>query len=149
MLAAEPVVWRFTEQKITWQPVRGRMGFKKPGLLVVKGDGGTPVIAAPVSPAIDWSRYEAIKIRMISEGGTEIKVKLGNDELRQKLAPAMEWMVYQFAIPAVTSGFILPLAIMPTDDLVAAVAIDYIELVLRKETLGAPAGVTTNGKLEE
>jgi arylsulfatase A-like enzyme len=149
VLAAQPVVWRFTEQKITWQPLRGRMGFKKPGLLVVKGDGNTPVIAAPNSPAIDWSLYEAVKIRMIAEGGTEIKIKLGSEEMRQKLAPPMEWMVYQFAIPTVPSGFIRPMAIMPTDDLFATVAFDYIELVPRRETLGAPAGLTNIGKLDE
>jgi len=147
--AAQPLVWRFTQQKITWQPLRGRMGFKKPGLLVVKGEGSTPVIAAPVNPAIDWSLYEAVKIRMIVEGGTEIKVKLGDAEIRQKLAPPMEWMVYQFAIPTVPSGFNRPMAIMPTDDLFAAVAFDFIELVPRKETLGASSGVTTIGKLDE
>jgi hypothetical protein len=149
VLAAQPVIWRFNEQKVTWQSLRGRMGFKKPGLLVVKGDGSTPVIAAPNNPAIDWSLYEAVKIRMISEGGTEIKVKLGSQEMRQKLAPPMEWMVYQFAIPTVPSGFIRPMAIMPTDDLFAAAAFDFIELVPRKETLGAPAGLTTIGKLDE
>ncbi len=149
VLAAQPVVWRFAEHKVTWQSLRGRMGFKKPGLLVVKGDGNTPVIAAPNNPAIDWSLYEAVKIRMIAEGGTEIKVRLGSEEMRQKLAPAMEWMVYQFSIPAVPSGFIRPMAIMPTDDLFAAVAFDFIELVPRKETLGAPAGLATIGKLDE
>ncbi len=125
------------------------MGFKPPGLLVVKGEGSTPVIAAPNSPAIDWSLYEAIKVRMISEGGTEIKLKLGSQEMRQKLAPRMEWMVYRFEIPVVPSGFVRPLAIMPTDDLSAAVAFDFIELVPRKETLGAPAGLATIGKLDE
>ena len=125
------------------------MGFKPPGLLVVKGEGSTPVIAAPNSPAIDWSLYEAIKVRMISEGGTEIKLKLGSQEMRQKLAPRMEWMVYRFEIPVVPSGFVRPLAIMPTDDLFVAVAFDFIELVPRKETLGAPAGITNIGKLEE
>jgi arylsulfatase A-like enzyme len=149
MPTAQPRIWRFADEKVTWQSLRGRMGFKKPGLLVVKGDGNTPVIAAPTSPAIDWAQYEAVKIRMISEGGTEIKVRLGAQEFKQKLAPAMEWKVYQFDIPAVPSGFVRPLAIMPTDDLSAAVAIDFIELVPRKETLSAPAGVTNIAKLDE
>lgn len=147
--AAQPVVWRFADRKTAWQSLRGRMGFKNPGWLVVKGDGGTPVIAAPNSPAIDWGMYEAIKIRMISEGGTELKLKLGGQEMAQKLAPPMEWRVYQFNIPAVPSGFVRPLALMPTNDLSAAVAIDFIELVPRKEALGAPAGVTNVGKLDE
>ena len=149
VLAAQPLVWRFTDEKITWQPLRGRMGFKKPGLLVVKGDGSTPVIAAPNNPAIDWSLYQTVKIRMISEGGTQIKIKLGSQEMSQKLAPPMEWMVYQFAIPVVPSGFIRPMAIMPTDDLSAPVAFDFIELVPRQEALGAPSGLTTIGKLDE
>lgn len=125
------------------------MGFKKPGLLVVKGDGSTPVIAAPNNPAIDWSRYQTVRIRMISEGGTEIKIKLGSQEIRQKLAPPMEWMVYQFAVPEVPAGFIRPMAIMPTDDLSAPVAFDFIELVPRKEALGAPSGLAAIGKLDE
>lgn len=146
---AQPLVWRFVEGKVTWQPLRGRMGFKKPGWLVMKGEGSTPVIAAPNSPAIDWGMYETVRIRMISEGGTEIKLRLGDKEMAQKLAPPMEWKVYQFDIPAVPSGFVRPLALMPTNDLYAAVAIDFIELVPRKETLGAPAGVTNIGKLDE
>ncbi len=147
--AAQPVVWRFADQKITWEPLRGRMGFKKPALLVVKGEGSTPVIAAPTNPAIDWGRYEAVRLRMIAEGGAEIKLRLGDHEMKQKLAPAMEWKVYRFDLPAVPPGFVRPLAIMPTDDLFATVALEFIELVPRREALGAPAGLATVGKLDE
>ncbi|HVP13116.1 MAG TPA: sulfatase-like hydrolase/transferase, partial [Phycisphaerae bacterium] len=149
VLAAQPVVWRFQDRKVTWQPLRGRVGFKAPDLFVVKGEGSTPVIAAPANPAIDWSRYEAVRIRMIAEGGTEIKIKLGNQEFRQPLAPPMEWMVYRFDVPVVPTGFLRPMAIMPTDDLYAAVAFDFIELVPRKENLGSPAGRASIGKQEE
>jgi arylsulfatase A-like enzyme len=149
VLAAPPLVWGFQDRKITWQPLRGRMGFKPPGLLVLQGQGSTPVIAAPNSPAIDWSRYESMRIRMIVEGGSEIKVRLGDTVLTQKLAPPMEWMVYRFDLPTVASGFTRPLAIMPTDVLQATVNIDVIELVPRKETLGSPAGRASIGKLDE
>ncbi len=125
------------------------MGFKKPGWLVVKGEGNTPVITPPSSPAIDWSLYEAIRVRMVSEGGTEIKLRLGDREMKQKLAPPMEWQVYRFDLPVVPSGFVRPLAIMPTDDLYAAVAIDFIELSPRKESLGPAAGATMIGKQDE
>lgn len=125
------------------------MGFKPPGLLVLKGDGSTPVLGAPMNPGIDWSHYQSLRIRMIAEGGSEIKIKVGRDELRQNLAPAMEWRDYQFEIPTEPAGFNMPMAIMPTDDLFATVAIESIELVPRKESFREPAGVTMAGKLDE
>ena len=149
ILEAEPTVWRFQEHKTDWKLLRGRMGFKPPGLLVVKGEGSTPVIAARTRPAIDWSRYETLRIRMIVDGGAEFKVRLGDTVMTQKLAPPMEWMVYRFDLPKVPSGFTRPLAIMPTDDLVATVVIDFIELVPRKDTLSSPSGRTSIGKLDE
>ena len=149
ILEAQPTVWRFLERKTDWQLLRGRMGFKPPGLLVLKGDGNTPVIGARNRPAIDWSRYESLRIRMIVEGGNEIKLRLGDTVLTQKLAPPMEWMVYRFDLPKVASGFTSPLAIMPTDDLQVTVNIDFIELVPRKESLGSPAGRASIGKLDE
>ena len=149
VLEAEAKVWRFLDHKSAWELTRGRMGFKPPGLLALKGEGSTPVIAAPNRPAIDWSRYETLRVRMIVEGGNEIKVRLDNTVLAQKLAPPMEWMVYRFDLPKVSAGFTHPLAIMPTDDLYATVAIDFIELVPRKETLGAPVGRASIGKLED
>jgi arylsulfatase A-like enzyme len=149
ILEAEPTVWRFQEHKTDWRLLRGRMGFKPPGMLVLKGEGNTPVIAARTHPAIDWSRYETLRIRMIVEGGAELKVRLGDTVMTQKLAPPMEWMVYRFDLPKVPSGFTRPLAIMPTDDLAATVVIDFIELVPRKETLSSPAGRTSIGKLDE
>jgi arylsulfatase A-like enzyme len=145
---AAPFVWNFDDRAITWQPLRGRMGFK-PGQLVLKGEGSTPVIASRDKPAIDWSRYEAMRIRMIAEGGSEIKVRVAGKELRQKLAPPMVWKVYRFELPAGGPTFTRPAAIMPTDDLFAAVAIDFIELVPRKEALVQPAGRTTIGKRDE
>ena len=149
ILEAEPTVWRFQEHTTDWRLLRGRMGFKPPGLLVLKGEGNTPVIAARTRPAIDWSRYETMRIRMIVEGGAEFKVRLGDTVMTQKLAPPMEWAVYRFELPKVPSGFTRPLAIMPTDDLGATVVIDFIELVPRKETLGSSAGRTSIGKLDE
>ena len=149
ILEAEPTVWRFQEHKTDWRLLRGRMGFKPPGMLVLKGEGNTPVIAARTRPAIDWSRYETMRIRMIVEGGADLKVRLGDTVMTQKLAPPMEWMVYRFELPKVPSGFTRPLAIMPTDELGATVVIDFIELVPRKETLGSPAGRTSIGKLDE
>ncbi|HVX65084.1 MAG TPA: sulfatase, partial [Bryobacteraceae bacterium] len=136
---APPAVWNFDEQKVTWELLRGRMGFK-PGQLVLKGEGSTPVIASPARPAIDWSRYEAVRIRMIVEGGREIKLNLGGRELRQNLAEPMVWKVYRFDLPAEAATLTRPLAIMPTDDLYAAAAIDFIELVPRKAAVASPAG---------
>ena len=149
VLEAPPVVWRFADKKTDWDLLRGRMGFKPPGYLVLQGQGSTPVLAARSRPAIDWSRYETLRIRMITDGGSEIKVRLDNTVLTQKLAPAMEWMVYRFDLPKVSSGFTHPLAIMPTDAMFGTVNIDFIELVPRKETLGSPTGRANIGKLED
>lgn len=145
---AERVVWQFDEKKITWELQRGRMGFK-PGQLIVKGEGSTPVIASPAKPAIDWSRYEAVVIRMIVEAGGEVKLRLDGKDMVQKLAPPMVWKVYRFDLPAAGSAMSRPLAIMPTDDLYAAVAIDFIELVPRKEKLQGPAGRAFLAKRDE
>jgi arylsulfatase A-like enzyme len=146
--AAERIVWDFDDRNITWDLLRGRLGFR-PGQLVVKGEGNTPVIRSPVSPAIDWSRYEAIRIRMIAERGREIKVRLGALEMKQELAPPMEWRVYRFDLKLSGSTFTRPMAIMPTDDLSAPVAIDFIELVPKTTRLESAAGRASFGKLEE
>ena len=145
---AEAVSWDFNEKKISWDLVRGRLGFR-PGQLVVKGEGSSPVIISPVKPPIDWSRYEAILIRMISEGGHEIKIKLDKLELKQELAPPMQWRVYRFDLKIEESAFTHPMAMMPTDDLFAPVAIDSIELVPKKTRLSSPAGRAAFGKREE
>ena len=145
---AEPVTWTWKEQKITWDIVRGRIGFRQ-GQLVVKGTGSTPVIISPPDPPIDWSRYRSIRIRMIAEAGTEIKIKLGDLELKQKLAPPMQWADYQFDLKLEGSSFTRPMAIMPTDDLNAPVAIESISLVPRESEFTTPAGVTSTGKREE
>ena len=145
---AEAVVWDFNEKKITWDLVRGRLGFRQ-GQLVVKGEGSSPVIISPVKPPIDWSRYEAMLVRMISEGGREIKIKLGKLELKQELAPPMEWRVYRFNLNIEESAFTHPMAMMPTDDLFAPVAIDSIELVPKRTRFSSPAGRARFGKREE
>ena len=145
---AEPVKWTWKEQKLSWNIVRGRIGFKQ-GQLIVKGENASPVIISPTEPPIDWSHYRALRLRMIAEAGSEIKVKLGNLELKRKLAPPMEWRDYEFDLKTQTSSFTQPMAIMPTDDLSAAVAIDYIELVPRESEFSTPAGVTSVGKREE
>lgn len=145
---AEPVVWNWKEQKITWDIVRGRIGFRQ-GQLVVKGEGSTPVIVSPTNPPIDWSRYQSICIRMIAEAGSEIKLKLGDLELKEKLAPPMQWAEYRFDLKLEGSSFTRPMAIMPTDDLNAPVAIDYIKLIPRETQFTRPAGTASIGKREE
>jgi arylsulfatase A-like enzyme len=145
---AEPLRWDFNEPKTAWRLVRGRGGFR-PGELVLKGEEGTAVIQAPLEPQIDWTHYEAMRIRMIAEGGKEIKVRLGNQELKQPLGPAREYRVYRFDLKPDKTSYTSTLAIMPTDDLSAAVGIDFIELIPRKETLASPAGLTAIGKGDE
>ena len=145
---ADPVRWTWKDQKLSWDIVRGRIGFKQ-GQLIVKGEGSSPVIVSPSDPLIDWSRYRALRIRMIAEAGREIKIKLGDLEMKHPLAPPMQWRDYQFDLKASAGGFTKPMAIMPTDDLNAPVAIEYIELVPRESEFSTPAGVTSVGKREE
>ena len=148
-LMADPVVWHNfnSENDITWILLRGRMGFRQ-GDLVVKGEGSTPVIQAPGEPLIDWSRYEAVEVRMLAEGGKEIKIKIGNEEYKQKLGPLREYLDYRFEIHIDDSGS-RPLAFMPTDGLFDLVAIQSIRLIPRKADFPQPAGRQFIGKREE
>jgi len=54
--AAEPIIWHhfFSEKDLTWDLLRGSMGYRK-GDLVLKGDGGSPVMLAPSKPPIAWA----------------------------------------------------------------------------------------------
>ena len=140
---AEPIRWTWKEQKVTWDAVRGRIGFKQ-GQLIVKGEGPTPVIISPSDPLIDWSRYRTLRIRMIAEAGTEIKSSWGPG-IEGHLAAPMQWGEYNFDLKSCAASFTKPMAIMPTDDLNAPVAIDYIELVPRESEFSTPAGVTEVG----
>ncbi len=147
---ADPIVWKgfFTEADAAWDVLRGRMGLRK-GDLIVKGEGSTPVIVAPKDPVIDWGLYESVQIRMMAEGGAEIKIKVGDLEMRQKLAPPGVYQVYTFPVNIEAPRGSRPLAIMPTDSLFAPVAISFIELVPRKAAFRAAAGRQFIGKKDE
>src|SRR5579862_4779433 len=60
-LAAEPILWHnfFSEKDLTWNLLRGRMGYRQ-GDLVMKGEGSSPVMLAPERPAIAWDLYQAV-----------------------------------------------------------------------------------------
>jgi len=148
-LMADPVVWHNfnSENDVTWILLRGRMGFRQ-GDLVVKGEGSTPVIQAPGQPLIDWSRYEAVEVRMLAEGGKEIKIRIGNEEYRQKLGPLREYHDYRFDVHIDDSGS-RPLAFMPTDGLFDLVAIQSIALIPRKADFPQSAGRQLIVKREE
>ena len=146
---AEPVVWHnfFKTDDVTWNLLRGRIGIRK-GDLVLKGEDNTPVIVSPRNPPIAWGLYEAVQIRMLAEGGSEIKIKIGNQEFRQKLGPPGQYHVYRFEVNIDAPEGSRPLAIMPTDSLSDLVAISSIELVPRKANFPLAAGRQTIGKRE-
>lgn len=146
----EPIVWHNfrTEEDVTWNLVRGRIGIRQ-GDLVLKGENNTPVIVSPKNPPIAWSLFEAVEIRMLAEGGSEIKIKIGNQEFKQKLGPPRQYKVYRFNINIDAPEGSRPLAIMPTDGLNDLVAIRSIELVPRKANFPQAAGRETIGKREE
>jgi len=143
----EPIVWHnfVTENDVTWVLLRGRIGFRK-GDLVVKGENNTPVILSPKDPPIAWSLFEAVQIRMLAHGGHEVKIKIGDQEFRQKLGPLREYNVYRFDIRIDAPAGSRPLAIMPTDSLNDLVAISSIELVPRKTDFRQAAGRLLVGK---
>jgi arylsulfatase A-like enzyme len=148
-LMAEPVVWQhfYTARDITWLLVRGRIG-SRDGDLLLKGEGATPVILAPRQPVVEWNRYEAVEIRMLAEGGNEVKIRIGDREYRQKLGPARQYHDYRFDVRIDEPG-IRPLAIMPTDSLLDVVAIRWIRLAPRKADFPRAAGRRFIGKREE
>jgi arylsulfatase A-like enzyme len=148
-LMADPVIWHNfnSENDITWTLLRGRMGFRE-GDLILKGEGSTPVILAPKKTLIEWHRYEAVEINMYAEGGKEIKIKVGNEEYKQKIGPLRQYNDYRFEVHVDQPGS-RPLAIMPTDGLFDLVAIKLIRLVPRKADFTEAAGRRFIGKQEE
>lgn len=138
---SEPVVWQdfFSEKDLTWTLVRGQIGTRN-GDMMIKGEGSTPVILAPKEPAIDWSLYEAVEIRMSAAGGGEAKIRIGDYEVKQKLGPAGQYQVYRFDVALDAPKGTRPLAVMPTDSLSDLVAIRSIKLLPRAESFPQPAG---------
>ena len=135
---AEPLVWQTLHfrKRFTWTPLRGRVGYRN-GDLMMKGEGSTPVILAPKEPAIDWSLYEAVEIRMSAAGGGEVKIRIGDYEVKQKLGPPNQYQVYRFEVQLDAPKGTRPLAVMPTDSLSDLVAIRSIKLIPRDRKLSA------------
>jgi len=146
----EPIVYKgwYRDSDLNWRLLRGEMAAFK-GELVVRGKGGPAVIVAPKEPAVDWSLFESVRIRMAAQGGSEVKIKIGETELQRPLGPSGEYRVYQFNINITAPRGTRPLAIMPTDSNTAIAAIDFIELVPRKTVFPAPAGRIFLGKQDE
>ncbi len=149
-LAADPIVWHnfFSENDITWNLLRGRMGFRK-GDLVLKGENSTPVILSPKKEPIAWHLYEAVQIRMLAEGGHEIKIKIGDNEFKQKLRAPGQYYTYRFDIHAHPPADGQPLLIMPTDGLNDLAAISSIDLIPLKAEFPRAAGRQVMAKREE
>jgi arylsulfatase A-like enzyme len=148
-LMADPITWQhfLTEKDLTWSLLRGRMGYRQ-GDLIIQGEHSTPVILAPKDQLIEWSRYEAVEIRMLAEGGTEIKIRIGDQEYRQKIGALRQYNDYRFEVHINEPGS-RPLAIMPTDGLDGLVAISSIKLIPRKANFPQPVGRLFAGKNDE
>lgn len=147
---APPLVWQnfLSEDDITWGVLRGRIGYRK-GDLIVKGEGSTPVIVSPDAQPIDWNLYEAVEIRILAEGGRELKIKVGDQEFKQPIKSLHEYHDYRFDVNAGGLRGSRPLAIMPTDSLTDVVAIRSIKLIPRKADFPGSAGKVYFGKSEE
>ena len=148
--AAEPVVWKdfFSNDDIKWQLIRGRIGIRN-GDLMLEGQGSTPVILSPPKPAIDWSLYRAVEIRMSAQSGSEIKIKIGDFESRQKLGAPGQYNLYRFDINVDAPKGSRLLGVMPTDSLNQPVAINYIKLIPRPASFTQSAGRQYLGKRDE
>ncbi|MCW5977080.1 MAG: sulfatase [Bryobacteraceae bacterium] len=147
---ADPIIWKdfLTEKDANWKLLRGFMGLRD-GDLILKGGGASPVIQSPKDPEIDWSLFDTVVIRMMAEGGSELKIKIGDVELTQKLGPPHEYRVYRFDVDIQAPRGTRPLAIMPTDSPAHLAAIDYIELAPRRTSFPTAAGKQVIGKGEE
>jgi len=147
---APPIVWKnfLSEDDITWNLLRGRIGYRK-GDLIVKGEGSTPVIVSPDAQPIDWSLYEAVEIRMLAEGGDEIKIRIGDAEFKQPIGGPNQYHDYRFDVDVGGVRGSRPLAIMPTNSLSAPVAISFIKLVPRKTVFAGNSGRIYFGKNDE
>ena len=149
-IAAEPVIWQnfFSTSDITWQLIRGRIGVRN-GDLIVKGEGSTPVIFSPKQPAIDWTLYQAVEIRMSAQSGHEIKIKIGDFEAKEKLGPAGQYNLYRFPLNVDAPKASRVLGIMPTDSLEDLVAIHSIKLIPKPANFAKSIGLETLGKRDE
>ena len=116
---------------------------------MVRGDGSTPVIFAPKQPAVDWKLYQAIEIRMSAQGGSEIKIKIGDFESKKNLGPVGQYNLYRFDVDVDAPKGSRTLAIMPTDSLQDAVAIHSIRLVPKPAEFVNAVGRQFIGKADE
>jgi arylsulfatase A-like enzyme len=146
----DPIVWKdfHTENDVAWELESGRMGLRG-GDLILKGDGAPAAIVSPREPAIDWSLFESVQIRMMAEAGSEMAIRIGPLEMRQKLAPPGVYQVYRFDIDVQAPRGSRPLAILPTDNPAALAAIDFIELVPRRDSFPLAAGLRPIAKSDE
>ncbi len=147
--AAPELEWDFSEPVITWLPVRGRMGFRPDGHLVVKGEGESPLILSPDEPGIDWTKYESLLIRMAVAGGRRIRLRFPEQVYEKNLAPPLEFRVYRFDLNFRGPSYTARLMIEPTDSPNQAAAIDYIKLIPRRTGFPEPAGTLRIGKRAE
>ncbi|MCU1258278.1 MAG: hypothetical protein JWO80_1163 [Bryobacterales bacterium] len=148
--AAEPVVWQnfFSPSDVTWQVIRGSATVKN-GNLMIKGEGSTPVLFSPKQPAIDWTLYRGVEVRMSAQGGKEIKIRIGDFESKQQLGPVAQYNVYRFEIDVDAPKGSRVLGLMPTDSLTDPVAIRSIKLIPKPAGFPNPAGLQTIGKRDE
>ncbi len=147
--AAPELEWDFSEPVVTWLSVRGRMGFRPDGHLVVKGEGESPVILSPDEPVIDWTKYDSLMIRMAVAGGRKIRLRFPQQQYEKDLAPPLQFRVYRFDLNFRGPSYKARLMIEPTDSPTDAVAIDYIKLIPRRTRFPKPAGVLLVGKRAE
>lgn len=148
--AADPVTWQnfFSTSDITWQLIRGRIGVRN-GDLIVKGEGSTPVIFSPKQPAIDWTLYQAVEIRMSAQSGHEIRIKIADFEAKKPLGPAGQYNLYRFPLNIDAPGASRVLGIMPTDSLDDLVAIHSIKLIPKPANFAKSIGFEPLGKRDE
>lgn len=142
---AKPVSWDFDTPPEDWVLSHGNLGFT-PGHMVLQGDRRGPEVGPPGASFREGGEYEAALIRLQANGGRQIKVRVGEWEASQPLAPPGDFQIYRFELGENSPTEANPLVIIPTDDPGALVSIDFVKLQPRRILYPEDAGKTFVGK---
>jgi len=142
---AKAVSWDFDTPPEDWVLGHGNLGFA-PGHMVLQGDRRGSEVGPPAGSFREGGEYEAALIRVQANGGRQIKIRVGEWEASQPLAPPGDFQIYRFELGENSPTEKNPLVIIPTDDPGALVSVDFVKLQPRRILYPEPAGKTMVGK---
>ena len=142
---AKPISWDFDTAPEDWVLGHGNLGFT-PGQMVLQGDRRGPEVGPPAASFREGGDYEAALLRVQANAGRQIKIRVGQWESSQPLAPPGDFQIYRFELGENSPTEQNPLVIVPTDDPAALVSVDFVKLQPRRVLYPEPAGKTMVGK---